>query len=102
MIDDLPGFKLARDCQDLLGIQLDHLSIRVFTIYREEVQKLLDVSLAGLGITFATGSVRSQIICKFLEYDECACRVEVEHIGVLFPEVLPFLVEEARILAAEG
>ena len=49
---DLPG-----DAEDFFRIQRDHLSFLVLADDREEVEQILDVCLALLGVAFAAGSV---------------------------------------------
>ena len=49
---DLPG-----DAEDFLRIQRDHLSFLVLADDREEVEQILDVCLARLGIALAAGGV---------------------------------------------
>ncbi len=48
------ALELAGDRQNFFSIKFNHLSLFVFTDYREEVQKLPDMSLTGIRITFVS------------------------------------------------
>ena len=51
------GFDLPGDAEDFFCIQRDHLPFLVLADDREEVEQILDVRLAFLGVALAAGGV---------------------------------------------
>ena len=93
---------LARNGEDLFRVELDHFALVVFREDREEVQKLLDVLFARLGISAAFRRIRGEVVGEFLEDDQRAGRVKIKDVSVLLAEVLPVFLEKAGILRAES
>lgn len=95
---------MARDRENLFCIKLYHRAFLIFTVNREEVQKLSDVLLAAVKVTLVAGRLReSGHWHELLKNRKGASRIEIEHIGVLFSVgITVFIMEQARILRAES
>ena len=94
---------MARDRENLFCIKLYHRAFLIFTVNREEVQKLSDVLLAAVKVALVAGGFRNQVIGELLKNRKGASRIEIEHIGVLFSVgITVFIMEQARILRAES
>ena len=93
---DLPG-----DAEDFFSIQRYHLSFLVLTNDREEVEQILDVRLALLGVALAAGSVLRKVVGELLVDQQGAGGVKIEHIGVLFAAEGAVFVEKTGVLGTE-
>ena len=83
-LNDFSGMNVPGDCQNGLSIKLGHWSLTVFPVNREEIEKFSDIRFFLAGIFLVFLGFRDQVVCKFLVYRQCTCRVEVKYVGVCF------------------
>ena len=88
--------------EHLASVDFYHPSLFVLGNDGEEVEQPPDVLLTTGGSAAAGRGLRPQVVGKIVEDNQCAGRVEVEHIGVLLAVALAVAGDVARVLCAKG
>ena len=102
-LHNFPCVDVARNCENLLRIQLDHRAFIILAVDREEVQEFPDVLLTTVEVPLVSRRLRNQVIRKLLENRKGTSRVEIEHIGILLSVGITLCIcEQARILCTES
>ena len=92
----------ARNGQHFPCIQFHHLTLFIFCNDWEEVEQPADVLLsAGRGASVSS-RLYFEVVGKIVEDDQCAGRVEVEHVGILLAVALPVACDVAGVLGTES
>ena len=88
--------------ENRLCIQLDHAPIVIFSIHREKIQKLPNVLLPFIEISFFTRYLRNQIVCKLFKDGEGSRRIKIKYVCVFLSiGVSLCIMEQTRILRTE-